>query len=48
MDPRDAEQGWDDPVRGESTIPRAFAEAAARHAEGVPDGSTSKSRGPPS
>jgi long-chain acyl-CoA synthetase len=30
---RDAERDWDDPVRGEMTIPRALAEAATRHAD---------------
>jgi long-chain acyl-CoA synthetase len=33
MDWRDAERDWDDPVRGETTIPRAFVDAAARHAD---------------
>ncbi|MFB6228536.1 MAG: long-chain fatty acid--CoA ligase [Halobacteriales archaeon] len=30
---RNAERDWDDPVRGEVTVPRALAEAASRHAE---------------
>jgi long-chain acyl-CoA synthetase len=30
---RDAERDWDDPAAGEVTIPRAFADAATRHAD---------------
>jgi long-chain acyl-CoA synthetase len=30
---RDAERNWDDPVRGETTVPRGLVEAAARHAD---------------
>jgi long-chain acyl-CoA synthetase len=30
---RDAERDWDDPVRGETTIPQTLAAAAARHAD---------------
>jgi long-chain acyl-CoA synthetase len=33
MEWRDAEDDWDDPVRGEETITRALAEAATRHAD---------------
>jgi long-chain acyl-CoA synthetase len=30
---RDAERDWDDPVRGETTVPQALAAAATRHAD---------------
>jgi len=33
MSCRGTERDWDDPVRGDVTIPRAFADAAARHAD---------------
>jgi len=33
MEWREAERDWADPVRGETTIPRAFADAASRHAD---------------
>jgi long-chain acyl-CoA synthetase len=33
MSCRDAERDWEDPVRGETTVPRAMAAAATRHAD---------------